>query len=307
VTEPESQIDLTSLATEQRNPASAQLDLLDTLEIVRVINDQDRLVAEAVARELPAIAAAVDVIVEAIRAGGRLIYIGAGTSGRLGVLDASECPPTYNTDPAMVVGLIAGGDHALRHSIEHVEDQPMEGAAALKGVNLNARDVVVGIAASGRTPFVRGAFEYAKEVGATTIGLSNSPGSALSKVASVSIAPVVGPEVVTGSTRMKAGTAQKMVLNMLSTATMVKLGKTYGNLMVDVQPKNAKLRERAVGIVRDAADATDDEARTALAAADGEVKTAIVALRAGVPTDEARTRLTSAGGVLRVALDEAIQ
>ena len=298
-------IDMTRIATEQRNPASAELDLLDTLEIVRVINDQDRLVAAAVARELPAIAAAVDVIVEAIRAGGRLIYIGAGTSGRLGVLDASECPPTYNTDPAMVVGLIAGGDHALRHSVEHVEDQPEAGAAALKAVNLNARDVVVGIAASGRTPFALGAIDYANEIGAKTIGLSNSPDSALFRIATIGIVPLVGPEVVTGSTRMKAGAAQKMVLNMLSTATMVKLGKTYGNLMVDVQPKNAKLRERAVGIVRDAADVTDDEARTTFADADGEVKTAIVALRAGVSTDEARARLTAADGVLRVALGEA--
>lgn len=305
MTDPSPRIDLTVLATEQRNPASAQLDLLDTLEIVRVINAQDRLVAEAVASELGPIAEAVDVIVEAIGTGGRLIYIGAGTSGRLGVLDASECPPTYNTDPAMVVGLIAGGDHALRHSIEHVEDQPGEGAAALKAIDLNARDVVVGIAASGRTPFVLGAIEHATEIGATTIGLSNSPASALSKVATIGIAPVVGPEVVTGSTRMKAGTAQKMVLNMLTTAAMVRLGKTYGNLMVDLQPTNAKLRERAVGIVRDAAAVSGDEARSLLEAAGGETKTAIVASKLGVSTTEARIRLNAAHGVIRVAVGEA--
>jgi len=298
-------IDLTSLATEQRNPASADLDLLATEDVVRLINDQDRGVAEAVAREIPHIAEAVDAIVAAIRAGGRLVYIGAGTSGRLGVLDASECPPTFNTDPGLVVGLIAGGDHALRHPVEHVEDRPEEGAKALAEISLTARDVVVGIAASGRTPFVLGAIAYARSIGAVTVGLCNSPGSKLAELASISIAPVVGPEVVTGSTRMKAGTAQKMVLNMLTTATMVKLGKTYGNLMVDVQSTNAKLRERAFGIVRDAAEVSDAEARAALEAAGGEVKTAIVATRLGIPATAARTRLEAAHGVVRVALGEA--
>jgi len=298
-------IDLASLATEQRNPVSAALDLLATEDVVRLINDQDRGVAEAVAREIPHIAEAVDAIVAAIRAGGRLVYIGAGTSGRLGVLDASECPPTFNTDPGLVVGLIAGGDHALRHPVEHVEDRPEEGAKALAEISLTARDVVVGIAASGRTPFVLGAIDYARSIGAVTVGLCNSPGSKLAELASISIAPVVGPEVVTGSTRMKAGTAQKMVLNMLTTATMVKLGKTYGNLMVDVQSTNAKLRERAVGIVRDAAEVSDAEARAALEAAGGEVKTAIVATRLGIPATAARTRLEAAHGIVRVALGEA--
>lgn len=302
---PSPPIDLAAIATEQRNLASAELDLLDTEGIVRVINDQDRLVAEAVARELPAIAEAVDVISGAITAGGRLIYIGAGTSGRLGVLDASECPPTFNTDPNLVIGLIAGGDRALRHSIEHVEDRPEEGALSLKAVELTSKDVVVGIAASGRTPFVLGAIDYANAVGAPTVGVCNSPSSALADRVSISIAPIVGPEVVTGSTRMKAGTAQKIVLNMLSTATMIKLGKTFGNLMVDVQPTNAKLRERAVGIVRDAAGISNDDARTALEAAGGEVKTAILASIQGVSTDEARTRLDAAAGVLRTALGEA--
>jgi len=277
---------------------------MDTTAILRVISDQDRLVAEAVAKEIPRIAEAVDAIVTAIQDGGRLIYIGAGTSGRLGVLDASECPPTFNTDPDLVVGLIAGGDHALRHPVEHVEDRPEAGAGALKQNHLAEGDVVVGIAASGRTPFVLGAMAYANSLGATTIGLCNSPDSALSRVVNIIIAPIVGPEVVTGSTRMKAGTAQKMVLNMLTTATMVKLGKTYGNLMVDVQSTNAKLRERAAGIVREAAGISDKEARVTLDAAEGEVKTAIVAARLGLPVAKARDRLAASGGIVRKALEE---
>jgi len=297
-------IDLSALATERRNPASAGLDLLDTSDILRVVNDQDRLVAEAVAREIRRITAAVDTIVTAIKAGGRLIYIGAGTSGRLGVLDASECPPTFNTDPGLVVGLIAGGDRALRHPVEHVEDSPGAGANALEDVALAASDVVVGIAASGRTPYVLGAMAYATSVGATTVGLCNSPDSALSRVVNICIVPVVGPEVIAGSTRMKAGTAQKLVLNMLTTATMVKLGKTYGNLMVDVQSTNAKLRDRAVVIVRDAAEVSDAGARSALDAADGEVKTAIVASKLQIPAVDARQRLAAAGGVVRAALAE---
>lgn len=297
-------IDLSALATERRNPASAGLDLLDTTEILRVINEQDRLVADAVAQELPRITAAVDAIVTAIRSGGRLIYIGAGTSGRLGVLDASECPPTFNTDPGLVVGLIAGGDRALRHPVEHVEDLSEAGANALADVAVAASDVVVGIAASGRTPYVLGAMTYGNSVGAATVGLCNSTDSALSRVVNICIAPIVGPEVVTGSTRMKAGTAQKLVLNMLTTATMVKLGKTYGNLMVDVQSTNAKLRERAVGIVRDAAEVSDAEARAALDAAGGEVKTAIVASRLQIPAVDARERLEAVGGVVRAALAE---
>ncbi|MBA3379282.1 MAG: N-acetylmuramic acid 6-phosphate etherase [Chloroflexia bacterium] len=303
----EEPIDLSLLTTEGRNLASDELDLMDTIDILRVINDQDRLVAEAVAREIPRITEAVDAIVTAIRAGGRLIYIGAGTSGRLGVLDASECPPTFNTDPDLVVGLIAGGDHALRHPVEHVEDRPEAGAGALGQISLAAGDVVVGIAASGRTPFVLGAMAHANSIGSITVGLCNSPESALSRVVRISIAPVVGPEVVTGSTRMKAGTAQKMVLNMLTTATMVKLGKTYGNLMVDVQSTNAKLRERAAGIVREAGEISDKEARAMLDAAEGEVKTAIVATRLGIPAAEARDRLLESDGIVRRALGETRQ
>jgi N-acetylmuramic acid 6-phosphate etherase len=292
------------LTTEQRNPASAELDTLDTTSLVTVINEEDKKVATAVEAELPNIAAAVDAITGALRQGGRLIYVGSGTSGRLGVLDASECPPTFNTDPGQVVGLIAGGDHALRHSVEHVEDQPEAGAKALQDIGLTSRDIVVGIAASGRTPFVLGAIDFARSTGASTIGLSNSPDSALAAASDLAITPVVGPEVITGSTRLKAGTAQKLVLNVLTTATMVKLGKTYGNLMVDVQPTNAKLRERAVRIVREATGARDADARIALEQAGGDVKSTIVALKLGIDTSDARARLEAAGGVVRKALGE---
>jgi len=304
VTSDEASIDLSRLATEQRNPASDSIDLMDTAEIVRTINAQDQLVADAVARETEHIAQAVDVIAAALANGGRLVYLGAGTSGRLGVLDASECPPTFNTDPGLVIGLIAGGDHALRHPIEQVEDQPEAGAEMLRNVGLTANDVVVGIAASGRTQFVLGGIDFARTIGAQTIGLGNSPGSALAERVDIAITPVVGPEVITGSTRMKAGTAQKMVLNVLTTATMVKLGKTYGNLMVDVQPTNAKLRRRAIGIVRDAAGIPDDEAESILQAAGGEVKTAIVVARLGIDPAAARARVAEANGVVRKALGE---
>jgi N-acetylmuramic acid 6-phosphate etherase len=296
---------LGGLATEQRNPNSATIDTLPTIDLLRVINDEDRTVAEAVAASLPEIARAVDAIVTALQAGGRLVSIGAGTSGRLGVLDASECPPTFNTDPSRIVGLIAGGDHALRHAVEHVEDQPEAGAAALDSIGLTSRDIVVGIAASGRTPFVLGAVAHARSLGATTVCIANSPDSALAAAVDFPITVVTGPEVVTGSTRMKAGTAQKLVLNMLSTAAMIRLGKTYGNLMVDVRPTNAKLRDRAIRIVAEATGIERDAAERSLAEAGGEVKTAIVATLAGVTPDEARQRLDSANGVVRVALERA--
>lgn len=295
-------VKIAHLATEQRNPASTNLDLLDSLELATLINEQDSGVAWAVERELPAIARAIDAVSERMRSGGRLIYIGAGTSGRLGVLDASECPPTFNTPPELVVGLIAGGDHALRHPVESVEDEPGAGADALFKQDLRRGDAVVGIAASGRTPFVLGAITYARSVGALTIGLSNTSNADLSSVVDIAIAPIVGPEVLTGSTRMKAGTSQKMVLNMLSTSVMVKLGKTYGNLMVDVQPTNAKLRTRAVGIVSAAASISTKEAEAALAETGGNVKAAIVTQLLGVPPHEAIARLDSASGVVRKAL-----
>lgn len=297
-------IELSSLATEQRNQASEGIDLLDTEALVALMNDEDQKVALAVKQELPQIAKAIDVIADRLRNKGRLVYIGAGTSGRLGVLDASECPPTFNTPPELVVGLIAGGDHALRNAVESVEDQPEAAVDALRSVSLNQRDVVVGIAASGRTPFVLGAMRYANSIGAFTIGLCNSPGSQLSKIVEIIIAPLPGPEIITGSTRLKAGSAQKMVLNMLSTGAMIKIGKTYGNLMVDVQPTNAKLRKRAIGIVRDAAGVDERRAEAALKDANGEVKTAIVLLKLNIPAEAARVRVAATNGILRPALGE---
>lgn len=297
-------VHLSALATEQRNQDSDKIDVLDTMSLVTLMNDEDRQVALSVNRELPSIAKAVDVIADRLSKGGRLIYIGAGTSGRLGVLDASECPPTFSTPPELVVGLIAGGDHALRNAVESVEDQPVAGADALRAVHLEQRDVVVGIAASGRTPFVLGAMTYANDTGAFTIGLCNTPNSKLSEIVEIAIAPTPGPEILTGSTRLKAGTAQKMVLNMLSTGAMIKIGKTYGNLMVDLQPTNAKLRKRAIGIVRDAAGVDEQGANAALNSADGEVKTAIVSLKLGIPIEEARERISASHGRLRSALAE---
>lgn len=296
---------LASLATEGRNPRTDAIDTMSTEDMVRLINDEDARVAAAVRAESPAIAAAIDATVDRLRSGGRLIYIGAGTSGRLGVLDASECPPTFNAPPGLVVGLIAGGDRALRHSIEGAEDRPELGAQDLQAINLGAPDVVVGIAASGRTPYVLGAVAHAREAGAFTVGVACTSNSALSDIVDVMIAPVVGPEVITGSTRLKSGTAQKLVLNTLSTGVMVRLGKTYGNLMVDLHPSNSKLRRRAVGIVSAAAAVDEAHAEALLSAANGEVKTAIVAGRLGVDADEARRRLDRAAGVVRAALGES--
>lgn len=294
-------IDLSRIATEQRNPRTEEIDTVGTEEMLRIINNEDAGVAAAVAEQIPSIARAVDGIVERIRNGGRLIYIGAGTSGRLGVLDASECPPTFNTPPEMVVGLIAGGDHALRHAVEHVEDQPEAGARALKDIDVSANDTVVGIAASGRTPFVLGAIEHANEAGALTVGVCNTGEAKLSELVQIPVAVVPGPEVVTGSTRLKAGTAQKLVLNMLSTGAMIKLGKTYGNLMVDVQPTNQKLRVRSVNIVREATGLSEDDASAALEAA-GDVKTAIVSSLLHTSPDDARERLKAAQGRVRSAI-----
>jgi N-acetylmuramic acid 6-phosphate etherase len=296
-------IDLSRIATEQRNPRTAEIDKVDTEEMLRIINAEDARVAGAVAENIPAITRAVDGIVERIRNGGRMIYIGAGTSGRLGVLDASECPPTFNTPPGLVVGLIAGGDHALRHAIEHVEDQPEAGADALRDIDTSARDTVVGIAASGRTPFVLGAIAYANEIGALTVGICNTDGAQLSETVQIPIPVLTGPEVLTGSTRLKAGTGQKLVLNMLTTGAMIRLGKTYGNLMVDLQPTNQKLRVRAVGIIRDAAGITDEEAAAALERAGGNVKAAIVCSLLGISPEDAEDRLNAAHGRIRDAVD----
>jgi N-acetylmuramic acid 6-phosphate etherase len=288
--------------TESRNPASANIDTLPTLDMVRLINAEDRCVAEAVAAELPAVARAIDAIAERMRRGGRLIYVGAGTSGRLGVLDASECPPTFSTPPEQVVALIAGGNRAITRAVEGAEDDVAAGAHDLAGLNVGENDSVVGLAASGRTPYVLGALEAARRRGALVVSVACAAPSPMAGLADIVIAPVVGPEVVAGSTRLKAGTAQKMALNMISTGAMIRLGKTFGNLMVDVQPTNSKLRARARRIVAEACDLPPDDAAVLLERCDGEVKTAIVAALAAVPPEEARRRLAAAGGVVRQAL-----
>jgi N-acetylmuramic acid 6-phosphate etherase len=282
------------MLTEASNPATAAIDSMDARAIVAAIAAEDAKVAPAVATVGDEIARLVDVAVERMRRGGRLIYVGAGTSGRLGVLDAAECPPTFSTAPGQVVGLIAGGADALTRSIEEVEDRPEAGAADLAGLGVGADDVVLGIAASGRTPYVLGAIAEARERGVIAAGLACTHPSPLAEAVELMIAPVVGPEVIAGSTRMKAGTAQKLVLNTLSTAVMIRLGKTFGNLMVDVRPLNSKLRRRAIGIVAAATGLPHDQARAALEAAGGEPKTAIVMILAGVDAGEARRRRASA-------------
>lgn len=300
------QSDIGTLPTEQRNDETSLIDTRSTIEMVALLNRQDASVAGAVEQALGAIADSIDVIADRLRDGGRLIYIGAGTSGRLGVLDASECPPTFNTPPNMVVGIIAGGDVALRHPVENLEDQPEAGASALREISLTPNDVVVGIAASGRTPFVVGSLAYAQQLGAHTISLSNVSDSRISRHADIDIAMVTGAEPITGSTRMKAGTAQKMVLNMLSTGAMIKLGKTYGNLMVDVQPSNEKLRNRAVRIVAAACE-TDVQTADALLERSGhDVKTAIIMGVLTVDSDKARAMLEQSHGVVRDALAESV-
>lgn len=294
---------LGALATEAVNPSSAEIDRLDALGIARLMNEQDAAVPAAVRAELPAIAAAIEAIAGRLRQGGRLIYVGAGTSGRLGVLDASECPPTFNTPPGMVVGVIAGGDQALTRAVEEIEDRGEEGERDLSRLAVGRHDAVVGIASSGRTPYVLGALRYAANAGAFTIALTSSPHSELSRRAEITICPRVGPEVIAGSTRLKAGTAQKMVLNMLSTGAMILLGKTYGNLMVDLRPTNAKLRSRSVRIVSAATGLPEEEAEQLLADTGGEVKTAIVAALTSLSPEEARRRLESSGGGVRKALE----
>jgi N-acetylmuramic acid 6-phosphate etherase len=292
---------LASLPTEARNAATERLDELSTLEMLTVMNAEDAKVAAAVQAELPAIAIAVDAIAERFARGGRLFYIGAGTSGRLGVLDASECPPTFSVDAGLVQGLIAGGDRALRLSSEHSEDSPEEGARDLAAAGFSAPDTLVGIAASGRTPYVLGAIAYARSLGALTIGLSCAPGSALEQAAELAITPGTGPEVLTGSTRLKAGTATKLVLNMLSTGVMVRSGATFGNLMVNVRPTNAKLVDRAERIIMAATGC--DRAVAAKLLAEGEsVKTAIVMSRLSLGREAAEARLAQANGVLSAAL-----
>jgi N-acetylmuramic acid 6-phosphate etherase len=291
------------LTTEMRNPQTRDLDNLTSLELVRLINSEDARVAGAVAAEAGAIARAIDVIADRLAAGGRLVYAGAGTSGRLGVLDAVECPPTFNTDPEQVVGLIAGGREGLVRAVEGAEDSALAGRQDLEDIGLAAADVVVGIAASGRTPYVIGALDYAREKGAFAIGFSCNREAEISRHADLSILPLVGPEVLTGSTRLKAGTATKMVLNMLTTGAMVRLGKTYSNLMVDLRASNVKLMDRALRIVETLTDCKGPAARELLERCDGEVKTAVVAQRLQVPARDARERLQAARGHLRRVLE----
>ena len=295
---------LEDLVTEASNEASERLDALSTLEVVRLMGEEDRGVAEAVAGQAAAIAEAVDEVVARWPRGGRLVYVGAGTSGRLGVLDAAECPPTFRTPPERVVGLIAGGDVALRCSVEGAEDDADRGAAAVADLAVGRAAVVVGVAARGRTPYVLGALAGARAAGAVTVGLSCNPGSRMEREVDLAITPVVGPEVVSGSTRLKAGTATKMVLNMISTATMVRLGKTYGNSMVDVQASNDKLRARARRMVRRLTGLPVGEVDGLLQRCDGEVKTALVAHWRGVSADRARQLLAGADGRVRAAVDD---
>lgn len=296
--------ELERLVSEDRNPRTMDMDLLPTVELLRRINDEDKGVAGAVAAVIPDIAAAVDRIAAAFRDGGRLIYMGAGTSGRIGVLDASECPPTFRVPPTMVIGLIAGGYDALMKATEGAEDSQARGAEALTEIGLTAKDVVVGIAASGRTPYVIGGLNHARKVGATTVALSCNPQSAIAAIADIAISPVVGPEALTGSTRMKSGTAEKLVLNMLTTAAMVKIGKTYQNLMVDLKASNRKLVARAARIVMQATECTLEEAEAALATTHNDVKLAILITMTGMNLAEARIALEGAGGFLRKAIEQ---
>ncbi|MFR0353348.1 N-acetylmuramic acid 6-phosphate etherase [Streptomyces sediminimaris] len=296
---------LESLTTEAFRPDLADIDRLPTLEIARLMNGEDATVPAAVAKRLPEIAAAIDAVAERMARGGRLIYAGAGTAGRLGVLDASECPPTFNTDPDQVVGLIAGGPEAMVSSVEGAEDSARLAREDLDALGLLAADTVVGVSASGRTPYAIAAVEHARARGALTVGLSCNAGSALAAAAEHGLEIVVGPELLTGSTRLKAGTAQKLVLNMVSTITMIRLGKTYGNLMVDVRASNDKLRARSRRIVALATGAPDDEIERALAATDGEVKNAILAILADVDGPTAARLLADSDGHLRAALAAA--
>lgn len=297
-------VELQKIATEQRNPNTMNIDSLPTLEMVKLINREDHKVAEAVSLVADKIAQAVDVIADRLSKGGRLIYCGAGTSGRLGILDAVECPPTYATEPEMVQGLIAGGYPAIFKAVEGAEDSKELGVQDLQRIGFCAGDVLVGIAASGRTPYVLGSMEYARKLGAATVSVTCCPGSALDSFADIGIAPAPGPEVVTGSTRMKSGTAQKMVLNMLSTGAMIKLGKVYGNLMVDVKPSNEKLIRRCVTIVCTAAECDEATAVAALEACDYRPKIAIVMVLMGVGAVEAKELLNHANGRIAKVLEK---
>lgn len=298
-------IDLSKMVTESRNTASTNIDQLSTIEMLQVINNEDKKVPLAVEKTLPQIAQLVDTVAEAFLKGGRLIYSGAGTSGRLGILDASECPPTYGTPHEQVIGLIAGGHQAIFRAVENAEDKPEMGEQDLIDIQFCDKDVLVGIAASGRTPYVLGALAYAHKMGAVTASISCNPKSPVASAADIAITPIVGAEVVTGSSRMKAGTAQKLVLNMITTGAMIRIGKVFGNLMVDVEATNAKLVERQVKIVMEATECDRQTADHALQQCQRNCKTAILMLLSGLNAQEARQLLSDNNGFIRTALNAA--
>ena len=293
---------LSTLITEQRNPNSMHVDSLSALEIVQLMNQEDKQVPLAIEKCLPQIAQAVERIVAAFQQGGRLVYIGAGTSGRLGVLDASECPPTFGVSPEMVKGIIAGGERALRHPIEGAEDSKTQAVVDLQTIHFSSQDVLVGIAASGRTPYVIGALEYAKSLGSVTVSIASNPNSAMANIVDIAIDTVVGPEVLTGSSRLKSGTAQKLVLNILTTASMILMGKCYQNLMVDVQASNEKLKARAIRIVMQATDCDKALAEETLKQADQNAKLAIMMILSGLDRAQAEALLEKHHGKLQLAL-----
>ena len=293
---------LSTLITEQRNPNSMHVDSLSALEIVQLMNEEDKQVPLAIEKCLPQIAQAVERIVTAFQQGGRLVYIGAGTSGRLGVLDASECPPTFGVSPEMVKGIIAGGERALRHPIEGAEDSKAQAVVDLQTIQFSSKDVLVGIAASGRTPYVIGALEYAKSLGSVTVSISSNPNSAMANIVDIAIDTVVGPEVLTGSSRLKSGTAQKLVLNMLTTASMILMGKCYQNLMVDVQASNEKLKARAIRIVMQATDCDKALAEETLKLSGQNAKLAIMMILSGLDRAQAEALLEKHQGKLQFAL-----
>ena len=293
---------LSTLITEQRNPNSMYVDSLSALEIVQLMNEEDKQVPLAIEKCLPQIAQAVECIVSAFQQGGRLVYIGAGTSGRLGVLDASECPPTFGVSPEMVKGIIAGGERALRHPIEGAEDSKEQAVIDLQTIHFSSKDVLVGIAASGRTPYVIGALEYAKSLASVTVSIASNPNSAMANIVDIAIDTVVGPEVLTGSSRLKSGTAQKLVLNMLTTASMILMGKCYQNLMVDVQASNEKLKARAIRIVMQATDCDKALAEETLKQADQNAKLAIMMILSGLDRAQAEALLEKHHGKLQLAL-----
>ena len=296
--------EISSLQTEQRNAASMNIDVASVSEILKIINTEDNTVPAAVEKEIPYIAKAVELVVASFKAGGRLFYFGAGTSGRLGVIDAAECPPTFGTDPELIQGFIAGGKEAMFRAQEGAEDYEENGAADVMKAGIHKKDVVCGIAASRRTPYVIGAVKKAKELGAKTLYLTCNPRSEFNiKEVDVAICPYVGPEVIMGSTRMKSGTAQKLVLNMLTTASMIRLGKVYENMMIDLQMTNKKLVERSKRIVMTITGLTYEESEKYLNEAGGHVKTALVMIKANVDADEARRRLKKAGGFVRKAIE----